>query len=63
MNLSSSTISSPATPAVATPPAAPTTGTPLFGTVLVANGFSCRHQVADALGMPAKHIVEILQPA
>lgn len=33
------------------------------GTVLVANGFSCRHQVADALGMPAKHIVEILQPA
>src|SRR6476619_6774481 len=37
MNLSSSTISSPATPSVAAPPATPTTGTPLFGTVLVAN--------------------------
>ncbi len=33
------------------------------GTTVVANGFSCRHQVADALGVEAKHIVEVLEPA
>jgi Fe-S oxidoreductase len=32
-------------------------------TVVVASGFSCRHQVYDALGILPKHIVEVLDPA
>jgi len=32
-------------------------------TVVVANGFSCRHQVQDALGIHPKHFVETVGPA
>jgi Fe-S oxidoreductase len=33
------------------------------GAVVVASGFSCRHQVHDACGVMPKHIVEVLEPA
>jgi FAD/FMN-containing dehydrogenase/Fe-S oxidoreductase len=33
------------------------------GTLLVANGTSCRHQIADALGRQARHIARILDEA
>jgi FAD/FMN-containing dehydrogenase/Fe-S oxidoreductase len=33
------------------------------GTEVVANGFSCRHQVAEACGVMPKHFVEVVQPA
>jgi Fe-S oxidoreductase len=32
-------------------------------TLLFANGTSCRHQIADALGREARHIVRILDEA
>ncbi len=32
-------------------------------TVTVASGFSCRHQIHDATGIRARHIVEVLAPA
>ena len=31
------------------------------GTGMVACGFSCRHQIADATGVKAKHWVEVLR--
>ena len=33
------------------------------GTVLLADGFSCRTQLADLAGRPAKHLAELLDPA
>jgi FAD/FMN-containing dehydrogenase/Fe-S oxidoreductase len=33
------------------------------GTTVVANGFSCRHQIQDALGIYPKHYVEVVSPA
>ena len=33
------------------------------GTVLLANGFSCRTQLADLAGRPARHLAELLDPA
>lgn len=33
------------------------------GGVVVANGFSCRHQIQDALGIFPRHIVEVLTPS
>ena len=32
------------------------------GTEVMANGFSCRHQVQDALGIMPKHFVELVSP-
>jgi hypothetical protein len=32
-------------------------------TLLVANGTSCRHQIADAAGRQARHLVRILDAA
>jgi hypothetical protein len=33
------------------------------GTLLAANGTSCRHQIADAAGREARHLVRILDDA
>jgi Fe-S oxidoreductase len=33
------------------------------GTLLAANGTSCRHQIADATGREARHLVRILDDA
>jgi Fe-S oxidoreductase len=33
------------------------------GTWIVANGFSCRHQIHEACGIMPKHVVEVLQAA
>ena len=33
------------------------------GTLLAANGTSCRHQIADAAGREARHLVRILDEA
>jgi Fe-S oxidoreductase len=33
------------------------------GTVLLADGFSCRTQLADLAGRPARHLAELLDPA
>jgi hypothetical protein len=32
-------------------------------TLLAANGTSCRHQIADAVGREARHLVRILDEA
>ncbi len=31
------------------------------GTLVVACGFSCRHQIADGVGMKARHVIEVLR--
>jgi hypothetical protein len=31
--------------------------------VLLADGFSCRTQLADLAGRPARHLAELLDPA
>ncbi len=31
------------------------------GTLVVACGFSCRHQIADGVGMKARHVIEVIR--
>jgi Fe-S oxidoreductase len=33
------------------------------GTVIAADGFSCRHQIAHGTGRPARHVAEVLWDA
>jgi Fe-S oxidoreductase len=33
------------------------------GTLVVACGFSCRHQIADGVGMKARHVIELIREA